>query len=88
MIYCFDNSRAVDYWSLGIVLHEVLVGIPPFQDDNVLTLYGKIVKGNLQNNFVDIKDSAVDLIRKLLQHNPASRLGYLKGGIMDIRLHK
>ena len=83
------NHRAVDYWSLGIVLHQILTGAPPFQDNNVLTLYGKIIKGlSPTHNFGNIKESAVDLIKGLLQNNPAERLGYLRGEIVDIRFHK
>lgn len=40
------------------------------------------------HDFNNVKESATDLILKLLQNNPVERLGYLQGGVMDIRMHK
>ena len=33
------HNKAVDWWGLGVLLYEMLVGIPPFYHDNQLTMY-------------------------------------------------
>ena len=82
-------SRAVDYWSMGIVLHELLLARPPFQDSELLSLYNKIVKGiDAIGIYGCLKKHAENLIRELLCPNPAERLGNRRGGIADIRAHK
>lgn len=37
------NGLAVDLWSLGVVLHAMLSGSLPFEDENTSNLYRKIL---------------------------------------------
>ena len=37
-----------DMYQIGIVLYEMLVGIPPFYNDNISVLYQNIQKGKLK----------------------------------------
>ena len=37
------HNKAVDWWALGILLYEMLVGYPPFFDSNPFGLYEKIL---------------------------------------------
>ena len=37
-------NRTVDLWSLGIILHELFVGQPPFYTNNIYALIGHIVR--------------------------------------------
>jgi serine/threonine protein kinase len=39
------HGKAVDWWTLGILLYEMLVGVDPFNDDDPMVVYQKIVKG-------------------------------------------
>lgn len=41
-------GRAVDWWSLGIVLYEMTAGIPPFYSENTNLMYNKILYEQLQ----------------------------------------
>jgi len=69
------HSKEVDWWSLGILLYEMLVGLPPFYSDNVNIMYDLIAKANLKcPTFVS--DKAKDLLGKLLKRAPEERLGF------------
>ena len=68
------------------MIYEMLTGGPPFEDDNQMELYKKIVKG--QFTFPPyVSPSARDLISKLLSADLSKRLGNLSGGTQDIINH-
>ncbi|CAH2074102.1 unnamed protein product, partial [Iphiclides podalirius] len=85
------HDRAVDCWALGVFIHELLVGKPPFRaagGDHMKT-YTLILRGIDAIAFHPrVPKSAQMLIRKLCRAVPAERLGYLKNGIVDIKNHK
>lgn len=67
-------TRSVDWWTLGTLLYEMLTGLPPFYDDDVPTMYKKILQNPLKfPSFLDGTD-AQDLLKKLLQKEPSKRL--------------
>eukprot|EP00804_Cyclotella_cryptica_P000256 CCRYP_010199-RA/>CCRYP_010199-RA protein AED:0.53 eAED:0.57 QI:0/0/0/1/0/0.5/2/0/70 len=39
--------QGVDWWTLGILIYEVLVGEPPFLDDDPLGIYQQILTGKI-----------------------------------------
>eukprot|EP00804_Cyclotella_cryptica_P000268 CCRYP_010201-RA/>CCRYP_010201-RA protein AED:0.50 eAED:0.50 QI:0/0/0/0.66/0/0/3/0/81 len=41
------HGKGVDWWTLGILIYEVLVGEPPFLDDNPLGIYQQILTGKI-----------------------------------------
>ena len=68
-----NHDEKVDLWSLGVLCYELLVGSPPFEDENNRETYRKIVNVELQ--YPDkISREAKDLISKLLQKDPADRI--------------
>ncbi|XP_037957773.1 cGMP-dependent protein kinase, isozyme 1 [Teleopsis dalmanni] len=83
------HDRAVDYWALGILIHELLNGTPPFTANDPMKTYNIILKGIDMISFSKhMSRSAVMLIKRLCRDVPAERLGYQKGGIQDIKKHK
>ncbi|XP_065161153.1 cGMP-dependent protein kinase, isozyme 1-like [Atheta coriaria] len=84
------HDRAVDYWALGILMHELLTGNPPFAANDPMRTYNLILKGIDMIDFAkhNISRTAQSLIKKLCRDLPSERLGYQRGGIQDIKKHK
>jgi serine/threonine protein kinase len=81
------HSKGVDWWSLGILIFEMLAGYPPFLDDNPFGIYQKVLGGKVA--FPRHLDSrAKDLIKKLLVPDKNKRLGCLRAGTEDVKKHK
>jgi len=66
-------TKEVDWWCIGILLHEMLVGLPPFLGVNHHDLYAKILKGKIEFK-KHLSSSAKDLITKILKKKPEERL--------------
>eukprot|EP00308_Calcidiscus_leptoporus_P008285 CAMPEP_0119357114 /NCGR_PEP_ID=MMETSP1334-20130426/5566_1 /TAXON_ID=127549 /ORGANISM="Calcidiscus leptoporus, Strain RCC1130" /LENGTH=889 /DNA_ID=CAMNT_0007371295 /DNA_START=176 /DNA_END=2845 /DNA_ORIENTATION=+ len=80
------HGKAVDYWALGVLCYEMINGYSPFEAEETLQTYQKILDGTV--NYPSSLDSdAKDLISKLLQKDISRRLGNLLGGAKDIKNH-
>ena len=81
------HGKGVDWWTLGILMYEMMVGQPPFVDDDPMGIYQQILNGKL--NFPRfIEKNAKSLIKKLLVTDLTKRFGCLKNGAADITKHK
>jgi len=80
------HDAAVDWWSLGILIYEMLAGYPPFSDEPTKTIFEKILheKTEMPSFF---NPFACDLIDKLLVVDSKQRLGCMKHGVDDIKTH-
>merc|ERR1712109_145536 len=67
------HDERVDLWSLGVLCYEFLCGKPPFETASHPETYQRIINVDLKFPAY-VTAGAQDLIRKLLQKKPASRL--------------
>lgn len=67
------HGKAVDWWSLGILLYEMLCGLPPFYSENVNEMYELILRKPLEFG-EEVSPAARDLLTKLLDRDPAKRM--------------
>lgn len=80
------HDKAVDWWSLGILLYELTVGIPPFYSNNVNEMYEKIKTGTLKFPPFSSEPCRM-LIKGLLKRNPDERLGSARD-VEEIKEHE
>ncbi|RYP71920.1 hypothetical protein DL771_004523 [Monosporascus sp. 5C6A] len=79
-------NKTVDWWTLGVLLYEMLTGLPPFYDENTNEMYRKILSEPLHFPGADVvPPAAKDLLSKLLNRDPAQRLG--ANGSAEIKAH-
>lgn len=70
-------GKPVDMWALGVVIYILLCGYPPFYHENQKALAEQISRGQYSYHpqyWSGVSDEAKDLISRLLDINPATRL--------------
>ncbi|KAA1477804.1 Pkinase-domain-containing protein [Dentipellis sp. KUC8613] len=77
-------TKTVDWWTLGVLLYEMMTGLPPFYDENVNVMYRRILSDPLQFP-PDMPAEAQSVIAQLLQRDPTRRLG--ANGGEEIKRH-
>ncbi|KAF9970385.1 AGC protein kinase Gad8 [Actinomortierella ambigua] len=77
-------TKTVDWWTLGVLLYEMLTGLPPFYDENIHEMYRKILQDELRFPD-DVAPDARSLLSALLTRDPNQRLG--NNGSSAIKQH-
>jgi len=81
------HGKPVDWWTLGILIYEMIVGQPPFCDEDPMGIYQKILAGKVYfPKYFDKEAKA--LVKKILTADLSKRYGNLKDGPNDILKHK
>jgi hypothetical protein len=81
------HDLAVDYWALGVLIFEMVVGAPPFYAEDPMEVYEKILTGSPAMPTFFTRNLS-DLIKKLLRSQQAKRLGNTRGGTAAVIKHK
>lgn len=82
------HGKAVDYWALGCMIYEMITNISPFNrfQDPPQVIFQRAIEGRIRFP-TSMSPEAVDIIRKLLDPNPDTRLGCRERGTLDIKEH-
>lgn len=72
----YEGAKA-DIWSCGVILFVLLAGYLPFQDDNIVSMYRKIYRGDFKCP-PWLSSEARKLITKMLDPNPSTRISIFK----------
>ncbi|KNH07456.1 serine/threonine protein kinase [Perkinsela sp. CCAP 1560/4] len=77
-------TKDIDWWSFGVVLYEMIVGVTPFVAETTDAIFEKILTRDVRFPYgMHLPREATDLIRSLLRKNPVNRLTNPR----DIRMH-
>merc|ERR1719203_2622895 len=89
LIASTGHTTAVDWWTLGILMFELMSGHPPFESAYPMQIYSKVMKGISKVPFpVKCQGAVGDLIKALLKKEPSERLPMRPGGVKNIKSHK
>lgn len=81
------HGTSADWWSVGVILFELIVGIPPFNAEHPQTIFDNILNRNIPWPTVpdEMSADAQDLIDQLLTEDPNQRLG--ARGATEVKQH-
>jgi len=80
-------GKGVDWWTLGVLIHELMCGHAPFEANDPMETYQKIVRGVNRVRFTYKDNDAIDLVKNMLKHQPSERLPMRVGGTKNIKGH-
>ena len=79
IIRCKGHGKEVDWWALGILMYEMLVGIDPFNANSPMETFKRILTADVVFPSKFYKD-AKSLIKHLLNKDISKRYGNLVNG--------
>ncbi|CAO4384328.1 unnamed protein product [Caenorhabditis nigoni] len=80
-------TRAIDWWGLGVLIFEMLVGEPPFSGDDEEEIFDSIISEDVRYpRYLSVESIAI--MRRLLRKVPEKRLGYGERDAEDIKIQR
>ncbi|KAJ7332527.1 hypothetical protein JRQ81_014707 [Phrynocephalus forsythii] len=79
-------TRAVDWWGLGVLIYEMLVGESPFPGDDEEEVFDSIVNDEVRYPRF-LSTEAISIMRRLLRRNPERRLGAGEKDAEEVKKH-
>ncbi|KAL1022894.1 hypothetical protein UPYG_G00033850 [Umbra pygmaea] len=79
-------TRAVDWWGLGVLIFEMLVGESPFPGDDEEEVFDSIVNDEVRYPRF-LSTEAISIMRRLLRRNPERRLGAGEKDAEEVKRH-
>uniref|UniRef100_A0AAR2JJ67 protein kinase C n=1 Tax=Pygocentrus nattereri TaxID=42514 RepID=A0AAR2JJ67_PYGNA len=79
-------TRAVDWWGLGVLIFEMLVGESPFPGDDEEEVFDSIVNDEVRYPRF-LSTESISIMRRLLRRNPERRLGAGERDAEEVKKH-
>lgn len=79
------HEFGVDWWALGVLAYEMLYGKTPFRGKNRKETFRNVLM--MKPEFMGQRTALIDLIERLLEKDPAKRLGHFRGA-EEIKEHE
>ena len=84
------HGKGVDYWALGVLIYEMLVGKTPYvgyDPDDTMGICRNIMNDNIEYP-PGFPENAQDLVEGLCTREVLARLGCMRGGCEDVKEHQ
>jgi serine/threonine protein kinase len=78
------HTQCVDWWCFGCFIYELLTGRPPYSSSDNNSMYNQILNKKPKVR-VNVSDAVKDLIDRLMDKNPQTRLG--ANGADEVKAH-
>jgi len=80
-----QHSRMIDFYHIGALLYEILVGLPPGYSNNKRELYSNIIN-NEPKLPEHLSEESADFLRRILDKDPNTRLGSRRQ-FKEVKMH-
>jgi serum/glucocorticoid-regulated kinase 2 len=85
------HDMSVDWWAIGVIIYEMLIGVTPFFNRNKQMLFTKIKSSRVvfpdRNKYkIEYSNELEDIVTQLLHKDKAQRLGSVND-VQDILAH-